>query len=169
MRRASQKVAIVFLLAAAGLTAQERPESWVGKIDDQLAFGQVALGMTIAQVERVVGHKVTLAPIEDDTGLCSGVIATELRQSHRTLLTFAKRPAEFRLVQIFVPFAHARDFGTMAAALKRQIPELRTREGSVATHSGDMDKAFWELSRDPAQTVLISSTEGIWISRGCID
>ncbi len=75
-----------------------------------------------------------------------------------------------RLVSIFIPFAQPRDFEIIAATVKRQIPELRTPLGSMATPSGNTHKALWEFSRDPEQTVLISSTEGIWvISRGCID
>jgi len=147
-------------------TRRSSPESSLQLLRGQLAIGRYALGITVPEAESVHGQRLALRPNVDDTGQCEGLEGTVTVDGHQVLLTFTKHSDTLRLRSIFVGFAKSRDLDEVAAEVHRRVPVLK-----MAAQESPLEasKSFWALPSDSLQTVLIGITEGLWVSRGCVN
>lgn len=146
--------------------SQAQPETSLQLRQGQLALGPYALGMTVADAEARHGQALQLRPNVDDTGQCEGVEGTVSVDGHPAALTFTKHTDGLRIRNIFVRFLKVRELDDVAAEVSRRVPALRIAEHDPLIKG---NKSFWTLPADPLQTVLIGVSEGLWISRGCVN
>jgi len=169
MRFTSKILSLVLLVGgpvAADGKRQAAPESSLQLVRGQLAIGQYALGMTVSEVEALHGQSVPLRPNVDDTGQCEGLDAAVSVGGNPVILTFTKHGDGLRIQKIFVRFPKVRRLGEVAAEVSRRVPTLRLAEHDPLIKGNE---SFWTLSSDPLQIVPIGVTEGLWVTRGCVN
>jgi hypothetical protein len=149
--------------------ARPRPETAVSLVGGKLAWGKLVLGMTVKEVESVLGRGLVLRPGSGDAG-CSGPEADAQSGNQRLTLTFSDAGPDGGLVDIFVLFPAPRDLREVVTALKAQVPSLQYQPSAhdvTPVPEKDNPKPLYLLSNNPGQGVLVGPSEGFWISLGC--
>jgi hypothetical protein len=152
---------------SAGQRAVSRPELAVGLVNGRLAWGPLALGMSVGEVEKAIGQTLRLSPNVDDTGQCGGLEASVMILKQQVGLTIGVREGRSQLIAIRVAFPSARDLRDVAAGLKAQVPDLRFLSRDPAMTEARSARPLYVLTNDHLQGVLVDPRAWLSISRAC--
>jgi hypothetical protein len=154
------------LTLSAAQSVVTRPELAVAVVDGRLAWGPIALGMSVGEVEKAIGQTLALTPNVDDAGACSGLEASVLILKQRVTLTIGVREDRSQVIGIRIALPTPRNVREIAAGLKTQMPELRFSSTDPSMTEARSTKPLYVLEKGLVQGVLIDRA-WVWISRGC--